>query len=231
MREFLSDFMKLFADSAIVVCLMLSSFLVLINVYHYKEVSISYSRDFASDSQFNKYKQSLKKANDNIKSVNLSKVPVKDHTAANTAKNYFDDCYGVLSKASFNELEKKNSINIKDVYKYNTEMYESINNKCLFSIKYNYESLDKGRSPKKAKFSTISPRIEERRNDIMASSGYMMSEMESNSSYYFMTDLTRNYIYDRNSENIALTIRNYLNLAEGLVEVSNWYVGEFGGGR
>lgn len=231
MRRFLGEFMRLFADSTIVVCLMLCSFLTLLNLYHYKEISIPYGRNFSGDPQITEYKNYLKKAHDNFESVDLSKVAVVDNTPARSAKNHFDDCYSVVSKASFNELDTKKSINIKDVYKYNTEMYESINNKCLFSIKYNYETLDKNRTPRKAKFSSISPSIEKRRSDIMSSSSYMMSEMESNSAYYFMTDLTRNYIYDRNGENIALTIENYLNLAQGLVEVSEWYVGEFGGVR
>lgn len=231
MKKFFGDFLSLFADSATVICLILTSFLLLLNVYHSREIRNDYYKDFSTDTQYLKYQETLKKARANFDSVNVNKVGGNDVSFATTGKNVFNECYTAIEKSAFHSLGSKKSVSVKDIYQYNTEMYEVLNNKCFFNLKYNYENISKNYTNKKQDFVNIANHLETERVNVMASTDFMNSELESNSAYYFMTDLTRNSIYNRNAENLSFTIKNYLVLSQSLLEVSNWYVSEFGGNR
>lgn len=231
MKKFLRDFLKLFANSATVICLILASFLLMLNLYHHREININYYKDFSKDVQYLEYQGNLKKAYDNINSVNVDMVKGNRVSYATTAKDVFNSCYSYMDKSAFNDLSNKKEFSVKDIYKYNTEMFETLSNKCLFTIKYNYDILSKNHTDIKHSFASVSNNLENSRVNILAATDYMISEMESNSSYYFMTDLTRNSIYNRNVENMAFTVKNYLDLSKALLDVSNWYSLEFGGNK
>lgn len=231
MKEFFREFLKLFANSATVICLILASFLLMLNMYHHREINVKYYKDFSIDSQYMKYQENLKKAYDNINSVNVDKVKGNVVSYATTAKDVFNNCYSYINKSAFNNIGNKKEFSVKDIYEYNTEMYETLSNKCLFTIKYNYDIIGKRYTEMKHSFNDVSNSLEDKRVDIMNATDYMISEMESNSAYYFMTDLTRNSIYNRNAENMSFTVKNYLDLSNALLDVSNWYSLEFGGNK
>ena len=58
---------------------------------------------------------------------------------------------------------------------------------------------------------------------------YLTDSGLGNSSYNFVTDVTRSTIYNKVSNELDLTIDNYRMIAYLLDDVANWYVSEYGG--
>ena len=149
-------------------------------------------------------------------------------TTAKPIYDYYTSCKKSLNDGTFAKLESKNSITAKDVYDSNNEILNEYNNKCIFYIPYNITVINKIYNPTYS-FKSIFKNTEQKRAIIIDNADYLVKSVLGNSSYGFVTDNNRNSIYNKNNNELRLTINNYNLMASILEDVANWYVAEFGG--
>ena len=226
MKEVVTEFLTILANSVLVICLALMSFLLISNFYHYKEVSYSYSVDYTKNNDYNNYKKMLKKVDKKMKSVNYKSA--RYSTTAKPIYEYYESCVSSLNKGTFAKLDTKESITTLDIYNANNEVLKEYNSKCVFNIPYNismiYKNIDGGKS-----FAETKKIVDEKRENIIDISDYLVHSQLGNSSYGFVTDITRGTIYNKLQNEYDLTVDNYNLIASLLDDIADWYVSEYGG--
>lgn len=225
MKEFFADFIELLVTSALIICLAFASFLLISNMYHYKEISYKHGVDLET-TNYKDYKQVLANVDKKMKSVDISNI--KYDTTAKPIYAYYQTCVKSLNEGTFNSLEGKNSIGVKDIYDSNNEILKKLNGTCIFGVPYNITVVNKNFKPK-VSFNKVFKQTEEKRKLIIDNADYLTKSGLGNSSYNFSTNTSKYTIYNKVSNELNLTINNYRLIASILDDVANWYVSEFGG--
>lgn len=226
MKEFFCELLELLAGCVLIVCLSLASFLFIANLYHHKEVRSLEVFDESSKAQYNDYKQLLSKVDKKMKSVNYNDVAYS--TTAKPIYDYYNTCIESIKNGTFAQLENKDSISAKDIYDSNNEILTEYNNKCIFYIPYNITVINKVSKPN-VSFNSIYKITETKRKIVIDNADYLIKSGLGNSSYRFVTDTSKNSIYNKTTNEFRLTINNYKMIASILDDVANWYVSEYGG--
>lgn len=222
MKELFNDFIKLFANCILILALMMASFLVIINLYHYKEVSYVYHKDLnesATYSMFSTKKEELRK---NIDKISTSSV------AGRNIKAVFNSCYTELNNASFSKLNDKQDFTLKDSYDAAFEMKEKLGSVCLFNITYNIKDL-KESGLITSDIDEILEYVEGQKEFILSTNTFLINHMLSNSTYSFVTDITKNSIFNNTYETLNETTENYYIFVSTLEYLSNWCINNLGG--
>ncbi|MGM9879126.1 MAG: hypothetical protein ACI31R_03795 [Bacilli bacterium] len=226
MKEFVLDFLKLLANSVLIICFALMSFLLISNLFHYREVSYGYSTDLNNDANYNEYKKILKEVDKKMNSVDY-----KNNQYNNTAKpiyEYYSGCINALNKGSFAKFGEKESITALDVYNANNEILKDYNNSCIFYIPYSISNIYSKSKPN-VSFDKTKELTSQKADIIIDNAEYLTESGLGNSSYSFVTDITRASIYNKVQNELDLTIDNYKMIALLLDDVADWYVDEYGG--
>ncbi len=226
MKNFIVDFLTLLANSVLVICLALMSFLLISNFYHYREVSYKYTTDLSANAGYNDYKKTMKRVDKKMKSVDYTNV-----NYGNTAKpiyEYYSGCVKALNDGTFANLDKKDGITAMDIYNANNEILKEYNNKCIFYIPYNITSMYSKIKPS-VSFDGTYKNTSLKGDLIIDNAEYLTKSGMGNSSYGFSTETTRSSIYNKVSNELELTVDNYEMIASLLEDIADWYTSEFGG--
>ncbi len=226
MKEFVAELLELLSVCILVLCLSFAAFLFITNFYHYKEISHFEVFDEGSKIQYNEYKKILARVDKKMKSVNYDAVSYS--TTAKPIYDYYHSCVDSLSSGTFASLGNKGNINSKDIYDSNDDILKKYNNVCIFYIPYNITVINKNNKPS-VSFDSVYKVTEAKRKIVIDNADYLIKSGLGNSSYSFVTDTSRNSIYNKTSNELRLTINNYKMMASILEDVANWYVAEFGG--
>ncbi len=224
MKEILKDFSTLFANGILVICLMVASFLVLINLYHSKEVSYEYYAELSEDDRYTSIKDSIE-----VMKTNVEAVPSSNNPAASGVKQVIDRCITALESSSFYKLDEKDYIHFKDIYNANSELASELNNTCLFALSYTTSNDILGNTEYASSYEPVNTLVEEERNIVITQTDYLKNRLLANSTYSYMTDTTRNSIFNETEANLFLLVSSYDRVTSSLERVTNWYVDTFGG--
>lgn len=228
MKEFLKDFCDLFASSLTIICFMLASFLLLINLYHYKEVNYAYNTDVSSNISYTTFKDNVGAVEAKLASVNTSKLYGNRRSAANNVKGIVNTCINTLKDSDFYKLDEKTSITQKDIYYLNLDLNGDLSDSCLFYLGYNTNHVLKAYNMQNS-FTSTYELINDQKTQITASVDYLNDRLLDNSAYHYVTDITRHSIFNETSANLSYTINNYLEVVSTIDDMVDWYVEEFGG--
>lgn len=220
MKEFITDFLKILASAITIICFAFMSFLLIINIYHYKEVTYTVNSSLANNVDYTNYKNTLADVDKKMKSVkyNIS-------SPAKPIFEYYSNCMSAINDGVFNKFGEKTKLSSKDIYDANDEMISVFNNKCLFYISNNISMVTKNAKS----FDSTKKLIDEKTSIIIDNADYLRKSQLGNTAYSFFTDNTRISIFNRVNNEIKLTVDNYNLMASVLNDVSNWYVAEYGG--
>lgn len=230
MKSIVKEFFELMGYCVLVVCFLFASFLLLMNVYHMKEISRVESRSLAQENTYISVKDTMSDIEKNVNSVSFS-------TSSNMAsggsliKDSLNSCISSIKESKFYALGDKMSIDYKDVYEVNKEMYNDVNNKCLFYVPYYIESATKTYNVGKSYEKELKEDIEYSKSQISDYSNFLFNKSLGNSSYSYTTSISNSTIYNDLNNSINLTISNYQQLVRTVEKISLWYVDEFGGAR
>lgn len=224
MKEILKDFSTLFANGILVICLMVASFLVLINLYHSKEVSYEYYAELSEDDRYTSIKDSIE-----VMKTNVEAVPSSNNPAASGVKQVIDRCITALESSSFYKLAEKDYIHFKDIYNANSELASELNNTCLFALSYTTSNDVLGNTEYASSYEPVNTLVEEERNIVITQTDYLKNRLLANSTYSYMTDTTRNSIFNETEANLFLLVSSYDRVTSSLERVTNWYADTFGG--
>lgn len=226
MKEFFTDFLMLLANSVLIICFALMSFLLISNFYHSGEVSYKYYVDLNESADYKNYQKVLKQVDKKMNSVNFN-----DNSYAVTAKpiyEYYQGCVNALSTGTFSKLDGNTGIGAMDIYNANSEILKVYNNKCIFYISYNIENISK-KDNSSLSFDKTKKLVSQKSDLILKNAEYLTDSGLGNSSYGFTTENTRGTIYNKISNELDLTINNYEMIAYLLDDIADWYVAEYGG--
>ncbi len=209
----------------------LSFFILFINFYHYKEVSITvqatdYTREIYSKIQNNlaqvKSNASLYDVNSYAGSENKYEL-LSIQSRLNLCMNSFED-------EKIKEFFDKKTIGISDVYKLESLYQQKVINGCIVKQIYDLTSIE-GDAAKFTSNSvrTIAPFIKLESNALIKRTGFISSNIKNNSSYYFGNRDARNNIFDLTKDSYYEVLNSYEEASSFLVEISNWYVKVIGG--
>lgn len=229
MKDMLKDFCNLLANSVTIICLALASFLILINLYHYKEVNYVYNTNVGDKVDYKEFREML----DNVEKKMGSEVTTTDYKKKNISgnlKTIVGSCINSIKESTMYKMANATSLTQKDIYNTSSELYGDINNNCLFYLWYNTEQIIDSQKVD-VDFKDTSLYIQKQRDLIMASTDYLSDRILNNSSYNYVTDITRNSIFNETSANFSFSVRNYTALVTVLDTYADWYVSEFGGAR
>lgn len=220
MKDFFAEFLKLLADSILIICFSFAAFLLIINTYHYKEITYAAPVTLNENLDYKNYKETLRNVDNKMKSVKF--------TVNSTAKpiyQYYDSCAKAISEGTFDKFDTKTSLKAMDIYTANEEMIKVYNNKCLFFISNNISTITKNAKS----FDSTKKLIDEKSKIIIDNADYLRRAQLSNSSYTYTTDNTRRGVFNKTDNEIKLTVNNYKLMASLLDDIANWYVLEYGG--
>lgn len=225
MKEFMIDFLKVLANSILIIALAFVSFLFIINIYHYNEVSYEYEVNTSNSNKYQDYKKMLTSVDKKMNSVNLDNINY--NTTARPIYDYYEGCKAIFDDDSFNKLQEGSKITVVDIYNANNKILNDYNNNCLFAIPYNismmYENSDT--------FNEVRELTEEKREMIISNAEYLTKATLGNSAYSFTTNTFKSSIYNQTASWYDLTVNNYEMMASVLDDIADWYVLEFGGNR
>ena len=227
MKEFFGEFLDVLSGCVLVICLAFASFLLIINVYHYKEVRYAQVINLNENADYIEYKNTLKSVDKKMKSVNISGV--RYDSTAKPIYEYYEGCTKSLQNGTFATFESKDAVTGTDIYKANDEILKTYNRSCAFGIPYNITVISK--SFKLSNSASLFKTTEGKRKIVIDNAEYLTKSGLGNSAYSFSTDTTRGGIYNKLSNETKLTVNNYRMIASILDDVANWYVDEFGGNR
>ena len=223
MKSLFNDFLKLFANCILVICLIMASFLLVINIYHYKELSYVYYKNMNESQVYSNY---INKKNDIKNKIDI----LNDSEIGSKLKQIYTECYNSIENSSFNKFVNKSNFILKDAYDANAELKDDLSNKCFFNISYSIKNMKENEKISED-LTMIDNYITTHRDIVMSNNSFLFNHLLSNSIYTFVTDVTRNSIYNNTAETINQTIQNYYLFVDTVDYSLNWYINNLGGVR
>lgn len=230
MKSIVKEFLELMGYCVLVVCFLFASFLLLINIYHMKEISKVESRNFAQENSYLSVKETVENIEKNINSVSFTTGSNKT-SGGTLIRDSLNSCVSAIKESKFYTLSDQTLVDYKDVYEINKELYNDVNNKCLFYVPYYIDSAIKTYNVGKSYDDELKKDVEYFKNQISEYSNFLYNKSLGNSSYSYTTSISNSTIYNDLNNSINLTISNYQQLVRTVEKISVWYVDEFGGAR
>lgn len=226
MKEFFLEFFKFLSDSVLIICFALVSFLLILNFYHYRDVSYKYPADLTNNAAYNDVISDLKSVDKKMNSVNYKNVDY--NLTAKPIFEYYTGCKDALEKSVFYNLSNDMYVSYTDVYNANNDLVNDYNNVCLYTIAYSIANMD-DKFDFKNDYTKVFKLVEEKREMVLDYAEYLTNSALENSSYSFSTETFKGTIYNRTASHLNLTIYNYSMVVSILDDIADWYVLEFGG--
>lgn len=224
MRKVFAEFLVVFAECILVICLAFVSFVFILNIYHYDDISYVYNINPSLSKSYKDFKSDISSLEKEYK-----KVDYGANVAASVIYTDLNSCFDIIEKSYYyNDLSKKTTLESKDIYKANSDILNDINNRCLFRISYDIDSFGKSGDFKNS-FEGVYDNVTDKRDILVANAEFLLKLEYSNSSYSFSTQDFKYGVFNRTSNELFLTYNNYTILASILDDVVDWYVLEFGG--
>ena len=229
MKEILKEFFELFANCLTVLCLVLVSFLILINLYHYREVSYVYEARLTENTKYQEIKTLVLDIESKLNTVNVDALPESHLNIGRNTKVEIAKCLTAIKNSKFYQLEQIQYLSQKDIYDVTMEMYSDINNVCLFYVGHYISASIENNAKLKSTFILVEENMIDERKQVLGSTEYIRDRLLANSIYSFSTEVTRNSIFNDRASDLSLTILNYYSTLKVMDDVATWYVNEFGG--
>ena len=213
MKKFIMDYLNIIIYCILGLILMIASFYLFINYYHFQEVKTTiYVAD--TDTKYLNYKQTLEKLDDNLNRYQISTN--KDKTKDTLYSKLYTCSHILKDTGTFYQIIPNQFYSNNDVYQLGTKFQTDVLNIC-YASHLSYLTTDEVDENLQIVGSFLKNDV-----DILSSQiKFAMDEIQNNSSYYFSTNVSSSTI--RNSLNSDYTIiaNTYTEFANILVNISN----------
>ncbi|MEG1597471.1 MAG: hypothetical protein RR359_04270 [Bacilli bacterium] len=240
MNVYLKKYLKLFNYGLIGAIFALSSFYLIINIYHYKEIRKEFIVNVNNDDIYLASENAIKKIKENI-DVDLNKYKGNfTYFEISAFKNKISDCVSALDSKEFVGLKNKSAISIIDMYNLTEQLDNEVIGKCIINNLGFLGRLDKEESQsvdlitavkKYTDFPSKTVYINMLINNISTSDNYMKKDMINNSSYYYNTNIVTRTLRNGVRDSYGEYVNTYAKASRFIEEVSNWFREETKGAR
>lgn len=214
MKEFIKEYIRLIANTTILLILMVASFYIFINYYHAKEIS---QRIYVGTGDVNtlNYKSTLEEINTNLN--NFSSKRVQDRELTNLYVKLLS-CNNLLkSNETLNTIEENKYLNVLDVYNLGTKLQSDLLNACwALNLSYLNEV------EKDSVFYDIAPYITENMETLFNQTDFALLEIQNNSSYFYTTSITSSTIRNSLLADYSIIADSYNSFADNILLLSKY---------
>ena len=221
MKKFIAEYLHIIAYTAVGLVFVISSFYLVMNYYHSRELSAPlYIRN--SDSNYGNYISKIEEIKTNLET--FSKKSNKDNESRELYGK-LASCNAVLGgEGTLATLKPGTYYKPVDVYKLGSKFQTDLLNIC-WAIHLSYLIGDEAPT----KFKTTAPYIKNTIDALASKVEYSLDEIQNNSSYYFNTNITASTIRDPlavDYENIASSYNEFADIILNLSKDINQAGGE-----
>lgn len=225
----MKDFLKLFGNILIMLGIMMASFLLLINLYHYREVSHTYNIDTNENVSYKNIKDNISNA-ERLLSLDISKVSAGKSDAARAVKISINKCIDAYKDANLYKNSGIHSFKYYDTYVNMNYLYTNINSECNSLLKYNTKPYIDSNPNIKSSFDAMITNYDKVFNVVISNSNYMEKKSLNTNSYSFTSEMNRFSIFDDLRSDTDFTLKNYDLVSSLILDLCTWYSDAFGGG-
>ncbi len=218
----IKDFLNLFGNMIIMIGIIMASFLLLINLYHYRDVSHTYSVDFDNNSNVVEMKKNIEKSEKLLSKSNTSSV-------ATSVKGSIDKCIATFKNSDI--YKNSGAVNYKYYNSYNDNhyMYSDINRECNALLNSNLKIQVVLDNSVNKSYGSMYSVYEKNFNYAYSNAEYLYNKSLNTNSYSFSSDINKLTVFDDLKNDFVLTVNNYKNVSSLILDLAIWYSSTFGG--
>lgn len=224
MKNFICEYLRLIGYTVVGLVFAYSSFYLLINFYHQKELSNTFSYSAQDDVSYNSVITKIDEVKNKINQFESSEysgsLPV--HQLLNI-QGRLQICTRQFENETFLALKNKKELDILDVEEFRKSLQNDVLNSCMIEQLYDLAVADETNRFDIPSLATVAPYIELNIKNLLANNHYLTSDYQSNHIYYFTTQHSRLSFFDKLKLGYAEVIATYNRAADLLVEISNWF--------
>lgn len=231
MKKILGEYSQIIGYTFAGLVFGLSFFLLFLNFYHYKEVSITVPKSSYVDEVNDSLSHNLSqvKANTEVYDINNYKGRENGYELL-AIQSKLTLCVDAMDSEKIRNIWNQEYVSISDIYKLESFYQQKVVNDCilkqLYPLTFQEQGEFKFQSPS---IRTIAPFIKLEADSLARSTKYLASNIKNNSNYYFGNQDSRDNIFDMTSESYYEVLHSYEETSKFLLELSNWYVKVIGG--
>ncbi len=225
----MKEFFKLFGNIMMMLGIMMASFLLLINLYHYRDLTHTYNIDIDENVSYKNIKNNIGKS-EKLLSIDMGKVNAENYDSAKAVKVSINKCITTFKDS---DLYNKSGIyNFKyyDTYLNMNYLYTKINSDCNSLLKYNIKPYIESNANIKSSYDNMMVNYDKIFDVVISNSNYMEKKSLNTNSYFFTSEMNRFSIFDDLRSDTEFTLRNYDIVSSLILDLSTWYSNTFGGG-
>ncbi len=233
MRKLFGEYSQIIGYTCTGLVFGLSFFLLFLNFYHYKEVSIQTDKTKYVDDTY----QKIMTNNEKIKNI-VQNFDVNRYTGS-------ENDYGLLSIQSRLEMctkdfedqkiasyFQKEKLSVSDIYDFGSLYNSKIVNSCIVKELYDFFASTPTNADSRfssPKILNVTPIMKLEADSLIRRIDYVSSNLENNSSYYFNNKRARNHVFNVAKSSYYAIVTSYGDASDFLLEISNWFARYIGG--
>lgn len=231
MKKILGEYSQIIGYTFTGLVFGLSFFILFLNFYHYKEVSITVSKSAYVDQVNANFSQNLAQVKNNAQIYDINNYRgTESGYELLSIQSRLILCADAMDSEKVRNIWNKPSVSILDIYKLESFYQQKVVNECIYKQLYPL-TFKEGNEFKFQSNSIrmIAPFIKLEADSLARSTRYIASNIKNNSNYYFGNQDARDNIFDVTNESYYEIMNSYEEASKFLLELSNWYVKVIGG--
>ncbi len=231
MKKILGEYSQIIGYTFAGLVFGLSFFLLFVNFYHYKEVSIKVAKTPYVDEVSTRLSSNVTEVRKNIMAYDINHYTGSENGyELLSVQSRLNLCADAFEDDRLKSILNKQEISISDIYHLEALFQQNIINECV--LKQLYPLTFKEGNEFKFKSNSIrmiAPFIKLESDSLAKSTRFISSNMKNNSNYYFGNQDSRDNIFDVTSESYYEILNSYEEASKFLLELSKWYMNVTGG--
>lgn len=227
MKNILRQYIQIIGYSLTGIAFGFAFFYLFLNLYHYQEIRREVYMDFATDPSVLQLKKTLSSIETNLQSFqNANYQGALDYSEAGLWQTKLNVCVQAFQNETYQNLLTKQFINIKDVYDFRESFDKHILNSCVVKQLY---SLTTETGVHSEYITQNRKLLKNYMDDLLQDTSYLKKDLESNNSYYFVTDVVSLTVKSDVKDGFYEVMSAYNRAIQFLETISEWYAREAGG--
>lgn len=224
----IKDFFKLFGNIVMMLGIIMASFLLLINLYHYREVSHIYSVDTNENISYKSIRDNISKS-EKLVFIDISKVAANKTDSAKAIQGTINKCITSFKDSELYKNSGMHAFKYYDTYTNMNYLYTKISSECNSLLKYSMKPYIESNASVKSSYNNMISDYERMFDVVISNANYMEKKSLNTNSYSFTSEMNRFSIFDDLRSDTEFTLRNYDIVSSLILDMSTWYHDTFGG--
>lgn len=222
------DFLKLFGNVLIMLGITMASFLLLINLYHYRYVSNTYNVDLDNDTYYKNIKSNIGKA-EKLMSLDVNKLSGSNYSSAKVVSDSVNKCITVYKDSPLYKSSGVYAFKYYDNYTNMNYLYDDINASCNTLLQYNIKNLTPSSFGSRNGYNDMIYNYDKMFNIVLGNASYVSKKSLNTNSYSYTSDMNKFTIFDELRNDTDFTLKNYEVVSSLILDISTWFDDTYGG--